>query len=189
MYLTKFSINPSRTDDRNDAHRDVQRLFGSNRIDSGALYRIQNDTMYVLSKSQPIESEYSQIVNGMRLEQMCNADRIEKMIENGATLRFDVECNPMKHQHSVNRKPIRNEDEQIEWLTQTFKTNGISVENVAVVSSKCENINRKGNRWKIEFVRYGGTIRIVDAEKAKAMWKQGIGRSRAYGGGLLMIAK
>jgi len=122
-------------------------------------------------------------------------------ITNGASYRFLLRANPTKkikdsggkttNQGKV-RVPIIDEDEIIAWLSRQFE--GLA-EIKAVTLAQQDLLyfrKNKGNQnhvGKIQTVTYSGILRVLGSESLVNKMKDGIGPAKAFGCGLLTLAK
>lgn len=122
-------------------------------------------------------------------------------ITNGASYRFMLRANPTKrikdsggktsNQGKV-RVPIIDEDEIIAWLSRQFE--GLA-EIKAVTLARQDLLyfqKNKGNQnhfGKIQTVTYSGILTVIEAKLLVNKMIEGIGPAKAFGCGLLTLAK
>src|SRR5699024_7379090 len=85
-------------------------------------------------------------------------------------------------------------EQQLAWLAQRSETAGFRLLDDAVVVGRERKTFRKNNESSSRTVslstaRFEGTLEIIDAEALRTTLNQGIGRARAYGCGLLTLAR
>ena len=122
-------------------------------------------------------------------------------ITNGASYRFLLRANPTKkikdsggkttNQGKV-RVPIIDEDEIIAWLSRQFE--GLAeIKAVTLAQQDLLYFRKdKGNQnhvGKIQTVTYSGILTVVESESLVNKMKDGIGPAKAFGCGLLTLAK
>lgn len=122
-------------------------------------------------------------------------------ITNGASYRFLLRANPTKrikdsggkttNQGRV-RVPIIDEDEIIAWLSRQFE--GLAeIKAVTLAQQDLLYFRKdKGNQnhvGKIQTVTYSGLLTVVESESLVNKMKDGIGPAKAFGCGLLTLAK
>lgn len=122
-------------------------------------------------------------------------------ITNGANYRFLLRANPTKkikdsggkttNQGKV-RVPIIDEDEIIAWLSRQFE--GLAeIKAVTLAQQDLLYFRKdKGNQnhvGKIQTVTYSGILTVVESESLVNKMKDGIGPAKAFGCGLLTLAK
>ena len=122
-------------------------------------------------------------------------------ITNGASYRFLLRANPTKrikdsggkttNQGRV-RVPIIDEDEIIAWLSRQFE--GLAeIKTVALAQQDLlyfrKNKGNKNHVGKIQTVTYSGILTVIESESLVNKMKEGIGPAKAFGCGLLTLAK
>jgi CRISPR system Cascade subunit CasE len=133
--------------------------------------------------------------------------KIYSILPNETELIFRLRANPTKCISAKNenyakfvgkRVELRKEEEQIEWLQRKGEQHGFHL-NLVTVNSDVANVSTTPNgkvfgnheKGKLTFnsVVFDGTLQISDAEKFRETLIHGIGQGKAYGFGLLSIAK
>lgn len=120
-------------------------------------------------------------------------------IENDTVWRFRLVANPTKSftNESGKRGSIHAHNTpyyQKKWLMDRCEKNGFLVkeEEFSVVESKWQRFYKGGERKKpviLLAVTYEGILRIIDEEKFQKVLLEGMGRGKAFGMGMLTIAK
>lgn len=175
-----------------------------------ALYRVetsdQGKTPYLLvqSEAEPNWERVSALHPGM----FCSAvvREMEPEFKVGRRLRFRLRANPTKmltnRDGAGERHPKRvglyREQEQREWLARTAERSGFQVDPAAVLmtprgqltGAKPAAVGRSvGARVRCFVVDYDGILTVSDAEMFERCLREGIGRSKAWGCGLLSVAR
>ena len=133
--------------------------------------------------------------------------QIYSLLPNETELMFRIRANPTKCVSAKNmdfakfvgkRVELRTEEDQIEWLKRKGEQHGFRLTTVKV-NSEVENVaatpngkvfgNHKKGKLTFNSVVFDGNLKITDAEKFKETLIHGIGQGKAYGFGLLSIAK
>lgn len=151
---------------------------------------------------KPVHKTYSELKNGHRLRFRLRANPTRRLNEkpNGK------EADSKKRGKRVD---IRNEDEQIKWLERKGESCGFQliklrlngdvpnvhagheekIEGRKIVSTS--NEKSQTNRMRLTFgsVLFDGELVITDAERFRQTLVDGIGSGKAYGFGLLSIAR
>lgn len=119
----------------------------------------------------------------------------------GQTWAFRLMANPVRHGRKPGDKETRpyglvREEDQINWLAARQERMGVSlgedVPAVRVVRQDSWSFKRKrdvGAQVTLNTVVFEGTLAVIDADLLKSTLTQGIGRARAYGCGLLTLAR
>lgn len=89
---------------------------------------------------------------------------------------------------------IYQEKEQLEWLSRRGLNDGFEILNANIDSFEDHRANKsqKDNRReipKIHTVTFSGILRITDPEKFKIAYTKGIGSGKAFGCGMLLLAR
>ena len=136
----------------------------------------------------------------------CNQKEDSRVFSNGDNLRFRLRANPtvcrVNRDSEGNRNPKRvglyKEEEQLEWLSRIGERHGFSVNLQAVLVT---DLNKKDGykpadetgsqkqSIKCYMVDYDGKLTVTDAEALHRALQHGIGRGKAWGCGLLSLAK
>jgi CRISPR system Cascade subunit CasE len=133
--------------------------------------------------------------------------QIYNFLPNETELMFRIRANPTKCVSAKNtdfakfagkRVELRTSEDQIEWLKRKSGQHGFRLTAVKV-NSEVENVaatpngkvygNHKQGKLTFNSVIFDGNLKITDAEKFKETLIHGIGQGKAYGFGLLSIAK
>lgn len=171
--------------------------------------------LLVQSQTEP---EWSNLPSGYLIDDFDEMDnpaikRIDQVygsLSNGTRLRFRLRANPTRRvsQQSANEKSngygkrveIYEEEKQIEWLQRKGEQNGFRLLTVRAnpgVHNVHARPEAKAIGWrdrsqppmKFGAVLFEGQIEILDAAKFVEALSKGIGSGKAYGFGLLSIAK
>jgi CRISPR system Cascade subunit CasE len=121
-------------------------------------------------------------------------------IEAGAVFDFRLRANPTKRLQQDDpagrlqkgaRVGLRG-PAQLAWLVRKGAQHGFSVDEVTVVDQEhqTERGRRRGSdRLVLEGVTFAGQLRVTDAAALRSALKSGIGSGKAYGFGLLSLAR
>jgi CRISPR system Cascade subunit CasE len=120
-------------------------------------------------------------------------------LDGGDTLRFTVRTVPMRRQSANLRDgtpmkepgehALRTDDERVIWLADRL---GAAARLTAfpLISAEPDRIGyRKGDRFLHRPTLFEGAIEVLDAEALWSLVTRGIGRAKAYGNGMLMLAR
>ena len=207
MYLSRVKLDCTRRKTM-IALSAVQKIHGAveacfNGVKQRKLWRIDNlnGNLYIL-----IESETEPDLSGLNDQfGFCGNDksvetkpydRFLGKIENGSKWRFRLTANPTRSVAKSNGE--RGEvvahattDYQKKWLIDHAEKNGFSVKNdgFEVVGKKWLSFHKGNDHSKVTIlsVTYEGNLIVTDRNKFVEAIKNGIGRGKAYGNGLLTI--
>lgn len=120
-------------------------------------------------------------------------------LQRDQVLSFRLQANPTKkmrrlendpRKHS-NRVPLVHEEQQIEWLKKRGETAGFRVRQVTISRPQQQKIwKQKGEKpITLYSVRFEGHLQVTDPEALREAIQKGIGPSKAFGCGLLSLAR
>ena len=192
MYATVITLNPGNPlvtnvlQSRYIGHQAVKALTGKQervlwRIDPGIYPELT-----VRSPARPrLESFLSRRPN-YAVDVSC--EKFEPDLREGQVLRFQVEVNPVKRVLFSGHKRAREGDSEIyQWLTGYLSNRGVEVLGLSILQKQGHKIRRKGQAFRLFVADVAGDLRVVDPECFRAAVYDGIGRSGAFGCGLLKI--
>lgn len=102
-----------------------------------------------------------------------------------------VRCDESGRRRNSNRVPLVREDEQIAWLQNRAESSGFALLRVAVSTSQKQFAwkPKKGRPITIFMVQFEGYLRVTLPTKLTEAITTGIGPARAFGCGLLSLAR
>jgi len=204
MYISQLLLNdrqPQVHRDLGNAHTFHQRLMHgfpdqpteTPRADWHILYRREPDSFQVLVQSA-IEPDWSclpphYLQDGARVKPFnLDADTLSV----GQQLRFRLKANPSKRD-KASRKIIGfyRRDDQLAWLTRQGERHGFKLLTVDAIPAPNVFGTKKNGKApiRIHTVLFQGVLQVQDPAALAAAVRQGIGRGRSYGCGLLSLAK
>lgn len=210
MYLSRVELNEYRRetmramDSPQVMHAAVMASFGSFGEGSGqrVLWRIDRlgCAVYLLvqSAARPdfthIVEQFGRPATGQGWDTVEYDGHIGKMVD-GSVWRFRLRANPV---HSVkgdaDRGKVRGHvtaEQQLSWLKERAGKLGFAVESddgtlgVQIVQREVKKFNRQGKTVTLTVVTYEGVLRITDSALFADAMRNGIGRGKAYGCGLI----
>lgn len=158
-----------------------------------------NEDYAVRVECKTVHEQYSNVENGMRLLFRLQANPTKRVGK--ADTKADERFKPSEDRKIRRRVELRTDEEKIEWLKRKGEDAGFRLTNVrikeaienAAVHSSLKQFGRCGGRddKKMTFgaALFEGILEVTDAEKFKLALETGIGTGKAYGFGLLSIAK
>ncbi|EPG75125.1 CRISPR-associated protein Cas6/Cse3/CasE, subtype TIGR01907-like protein [Leptospira fainei serovar Hurstbridge str. BUT 6] len=89
---------------------------------------------------------------------------------------------------------VYREQEQLQWIAKRGSENGFEILNVIIESSGNSNAfktkaTERHKISKIHTVTFSGVLRITNPEKFKTAYTKGIGSGKAFGCGMLLLAR
>lgn len=204
MYLSKIHIPWLHAQNPYQLHQALWRLFpGCEQADRDFLFRVEQlqkgigAQVLMQSTTQPQSNEQSPALLAQR-EYVLN-------VQNGQRLRFRLRANPIKtikdsSKGTVEKKgkiftktvrvPLLHEEQQQAWLER--KLQAFAQLETLIVQPEPILYFRKakeGRSGKIQTVMFDGVLTVTDAEAFNNEIMRGIGPAKAFGCGLLSVAR
>lgn len=217
MFLTKLTVNPRSTLFRMDVrdvhnmHRTVMSGFpedGPNdayRQEHGVLWRLdhigQNLVHYVQSITEP---DWSRLPDDhlLGVAQVRPLAPLLDGIGPGQKFAFRLQANatrfvrPPDRPHRPRREPIRKPADQISWLVRKGDQHGFVIPTgphgqpeVTTTTVPQLTGNKKNHKVTIAPLRFDGHLVVTNPQDFRQAITTGIGRAKAYGCGLLSLAR
>ena len=202
MYFSQCVLNSVKSVNPYILHKKIWKLFPDKADEKRSfLFRVENLGQRGVQKILLQSTHQPQSADGDLL--LLNEPKDVKFdsITNGASYRFLLRANPTKkikdekgkttNQGKV-RVPIIDEQEIIAWLYRKFE--GIAkIEAVTLAQQDLLYFRKdKGNQkhvGKIQTVTFSGILNVIETELLITKIKEGIGPAKAFGCGLLTLAK
>lgn len=204
--------------DCQELHRTVMRCFptalGPARVEHGVLYRLEMDRdgrakLLVQSKVLPDWTRLPQnYLDGSAPDLNPATGSLQRILDGitpAARYQFRLVANPTRSlgvvaedgKRKEKRVELRKPDEWYQWLERKGALHGFKTMRCAtqpVPNASTAEISkvygkRKGQELTIATVRFDGLLEVVDGSLFREAVTRGIGRSRAYGCGLLSIVR
>lgn len=203
MYLSKLTLNErekSVYQDLGNAHKLHQRIMhgfpdeptDKPRQDWCILYRHEPDSLVILVQSA-IEPDWTRLKENYLQESQIKAfEWQEKSLTEGNLYQFRLKANPSKRDNKTRRTiGIYRQADQIAWLDRKGEQNGFKATGIDVVptAKTYGRKEKKSDPITIHSVLFQGILQVTDTERFIKALREGIGRGRSYGCGLLSIAK
>ena len=206
MYMTRINLKSFPTP--NVVHGVISAAFPGKRNDlsNENLWRIDSlgdsRVLIIVSTDPPDIPEIVRKIGANKLssggsEENMRADKtldytpFLRQISNGQEWRFRVCANPVEHKKQAPSEErgkifaLRSIEEQLEWLDRQGEKSGFSVKGCAIINDSWIAFNKV----RIRAVTYDGVLTVTDADAFRTILTQGIGRGKAYGCGLLTVAR
>ena len=139
-----------------------------------------------LSKLRPFET-----TDGAKLDKTLDYEPFIAQIESNQIWNFRLCANPIEHKKkSPDDKrgkifALRTIEEQIEWVMKQGAKYGFRLKGCSIIGDSWISFNKV----RIRSVTYDGVLEVIDADAFRTALTQGIGRGKAYGCGLLTVAR
>jgi len=157
---------------------------------NGALY------LLLLSEDQPhFQSIAVQFCSSENDCEIKCYDSLLKRIENGTVWRFRLVANPTYSKKKDDARGVVHAhittDYQAQWLTKKSERCGFRLAEFQVTESKWQQFYKAGGKRPVTLITaaYEGILEVTDAAKFREALREGIGRGKAYGMGLLTVMR
>ena len=176
MYLSKISLRSLPA----SVHRLVMRGFPSTEHDSprakwGILYRVEPSGVVLVQSA--IEPDWSAVAP----PESVSIRLLSPKINIGQVYAFRIAINPVVVQRG-RRVPVPVED----WLAK--RDLGAELDIAHVDYSRITDTSGDGHRVTLSVARVEGVLKVADTGRLQEVLTKGVGKSRAYGCGMLSIA-
>ena len=145
------------------------------------LWRLDGQTILLTSEDEPDKEalgKYGKVA-------IKDYSKFVENISSTRPYRFKLVANPLQMDIKNRRIPCHGNSQRLEWLKKQGARYGFTIIQAQVVGYK-ENKIRK-HRFTVKSVTFEGILQVTDIEKFKQALKQGIGREKAYGCGMVTI--
>ena len=204
MYLSKINLDirhPSVRQalrDANDMHRNLMAGFDSARAKGHILFRVfsHRDQMYLLVASDEKPDIPALSVRGFHTEAALIRDvtPLKQAFMPGRCFRFELLASPCKKVEGEGKNSRRffldTVEARADWLRRKGAQGGFQILQVDEIGNR-EDIcgRRRGVEIKNCGVIFSGFLRISDSEAFWQSYSAGIGPGKAYGMGMLTLAR
>lgn len=210
MYLSQIQLDirhPSirrALRDCNELHRDLMSAFPQTQTDDAArktenmLFRLveHRDGICLLMTSDSVPNAECLRKRGYLLAPNAVKDvsALENVFRAGMFLRFEILLSPCKKissdQKNSRRVFLQKEDERAQWMDRQGEKYGFRICNLEEKAVRISlDGNKNGSRIHYDAVSMTGVMEITDAKMFFQAYRQGIGPGKAYGLGMLTVAK
>jgi CRISPR system Cascade subunit CasE len=205
MYLSKLVLNERDRKVRSDLsnahnlHRSLMQAFPDRyqekpRADWNILFRQELDSDVILVQSDAaLEPDWTQLPHGYLVNHVIKSFNLQaSQLKPGQIFQFRLKANPSKRDKQSGKLiGMFHRPDQEAWLARKGTQSGFAIETVDVIPTpNLYGTKAKGTSpIKIFTVLYQGTLQVSDPTLFFDAIRQGIGRGRSYGCGLLSIAK
>ncbi|WP_419927242.1 type I-E CRISPR-associated protein Cas6/Cse3/CasE [Candidatus Poriferisocius sp.] len=191
-----------RVDSRNaySMHRRVMSLFpkadsGQARSEFGVLWRIEpseSPTLLIQSRGQP---DFTRLPGEYGRFRSKSIDRHLSSLERGHVVNYRAVVNPVRSSRAggQNKQTAIPFCEQAEWWQAREQRIGLTPLDAPVLTGQpARNLYRdNGDRARVPIysIRVDGIAEVVDADSLREAIEGGVGRAKAWGCGLLTVAR
>lgn len=158
-------------------HQFVLNAFG-NRIQAKAMFRVEKDHILVLSQEKP---DWSFCARNAKVKEY------NPSFKAGQILNFRLKANPVIEQNGK-RKAICEENNLVQWMMSKGTKNGFEIQEMSVSEPIVEKAKKKGKDIICNSVKFDGMLKVIECEAFENAIKNGIGKAKSFGFGLLSVA-
>lgn len=203
MYLTRLILDPrcaqARRDlaDAYDMHRTLSRAFvtGDAEQPTRFLWRLERDTNPWTHPTVLVQSRHAGAWDSLQslpgyLQKPAESKAVElyKHVQAG-TYRFRLMANPTVTRLGK-RYGLMDEVTQLEWLKRQGARHGFAVKaGVVSASDLLESKRKPGNNITVQQVCFDGMLEVREPSDVRKALLDGIGPAKAFGCGLLSLAR
>lgn len=109
-------------------------------------------------------------------------------VDNNSEISYRVHVNPVKS-HENKRTAIKDHNEIMEWWIKKIAQLGITPIDQAILDVNVSNISMKSSNFALADAVIVGRAKVVDVDSLRKSALVGVGKSKSYGCGLLLIGK
>ncbi len=198
MFISLVKVITTNISDEQIVHSAILQLFNSNRETSGVLYKqlgvgtegeliVAQYLVYSKTSPKPVESLPEPFLYTVEIE---DSKEIEPHFKEGVTLRFSTWLNPVRrNRETKNCYLINNPEERREWFENKMKNIGATVISYQEKAQKTICFNKHDMQGKYVGILYEGKLRVDAPETFLENYVNGIGKGKAYGLGLISLAR
>lgn len=175
-----------------DWHQFSWMFFDAEKKSRDFLTRVEEDKegyrLILVSATQPSKDR----VEGIGIANLKSREIGDWFFHKG-TYKFDILASPVKSvgtkgSKKKNKIPITEEPKIAEWFMNQAKKSGFSISEINIRKKGGIQITRKNSSpMTINSVEISGVVEVLDENLLRATFAGGIGRSKAFGHGLLKI--
>ena len=196
MYLSRLILNPE-SDYVNSLINNPARMhvalqtgpFGSTRKERNVLYRLMREgNIYVLYVQSDVLPDWKTVTGkNIVLDGIRNVSGLMDCFDNENIFGFTIRANPCKRNENK-IMPIMDTSLKLQWMKRCAEKYGFELLQCRETGMERHNVQKKDMRFVVCSTDFNGILKIKDKELFKKAFREGIGREKAYGCGLLMLS-
>jgi CRISPR system Cascade subunit CasE len=209
MYISRLFLDPANRQviheiaNRYELHRTLTAQFeGKQREEIGLLFRLEEADTYefappTLLVQTLIAPDWEKLYQKGMLLQKAETKLYEPELQQGDVLYFRLLANPTVRRRSGDfagkRVELRKDEEHEAWLVRKSAQSGFTLQGVRTSDrgkiTSTRFVDGKKQTITHQAVLYDGVLEVRDAQRFLVALKKGIGPAKAFGFGLLSLAK
>lgn len=187
-------------ENREFLHKEIQKMFGTSRIDSSVLYRIdqskREQAFLITVKSAVVPNiEASSLFRKYKTDsESVDLSKYYAGLKEGFRANFKLEAFPYYYifkegKKNPVRRVIKDSKQRVEWLRKKLSESGLELVYLAQDKDDSQKKISKASSGTGYFktFQFSGKVVVKDEEKAARALENGIGPEKAYGAGLLVL--
>ncbi|MCQ3806448.1 MAG: type I-E CRISPR-associated protein Cas6/Cse3/CasE [Acidimicrobiia bacterium] len=203
--LSMLTLNPKSQQCRNDMrnlqsiHRRIMGLFphtpaAQARQEFGVLWRVEPKESPTLLLQSSMEPDFSSLPERYASYEHKNIDNHLESLRNGQIVRYRVMVNPVRSSRARGRNdqtPIPFAQHSEWWDSRSRRIGLLSLDTPMLIGQPAKRLRRNSvdPSLPIYSTRVDGIAEIADADILRLAIESGVGRAKAWGCGLLTVAK
>jgi CRISPR system Cascade subunit CasE len=203
MYLSQIILNDRDRKVRHDLsnihnlHRSIMQAFPDVeqkrvRADWQILFRLEPDSNVLMVQSE-LEPDWGKLPLTYLTQQQCKPFQPEvSLFPVDRLLRFRLKANPSKRDKETRKTVgLYYQPDQEAWFSRQATQHGFSVEGLDIIpAANLWGTKEKGQpQIKIHTALFQGVLKVQDPDLFAKAVRQGIGKGKSYGCGLLSLSK
>ncbi len=203
MHLTRLTLDPRSAQARRDLgdayemHRTLARAFAADAQSPPArfLWRLEagsnawaTPVVLVQAAAEADWSALQALPNYLQRPVESKRLALEEWVEGGGRYRFRLQANPTVTRQGK-RYGLVGEDEQLAWLNRQGGRHGFSIEAALVTASDVLSSRKGEGLISVQRVCFEGRLQVQNLEAFSRALVAGIGPAKAFGCGLLSVAR
>lgn len=203
MYLTRLTLDVRSHMVRRDLgsayemHRTLARAFAPDEASRPErfLWRLETvgagwgQPVVLVQSAQPGRWEPLTSIHGyLSRPPEGKAVEMADLVQEGRRMRFRLLANPTVTRNGK-RYGLAGEEEQLAWLSRQGERHGFRVEAALVTAQGLMDSRKEGRPLTIQQVLYDGYLEVLNSTQLSQALIAGIGPAKAFGCGLLSVAR
>jgi CRISPR system Cascade subunit CasE len=190
MHISEFVLDCFYSRNPYEIHRLLWSFFpGAPDDDRSFLYRVtygkRGEPLRLLMQSF-IAPDMNVRVKGCVL---LRTKEFRPSLRESARYRFLLCANPIKRLCKERcRLPLIDEDQLLVWLAHKLEP-AAEIESADIAEKRNLYFRKEGEAGKIAIVTFAGVLKVLSSEKVADLIKKGIGPAKAFGCGLISLAR
>lgn len=190
MYITQIELDTrnhqifKKLRSLDDYHAYIESAFPAEQLlgmRKRHLWRLDGQNLLLASEDEPDKEalgKYGKVTTK-------SYDRFLDNISTERPYRFRLVANPLQSDIKDRRIPCHGNSQRLEWLKKQGARYGFTVIQAQVANYKENKIRKHG--FTVKSVTFEGILQVTNTKKFKQALRQGIGREKAYGCGMVTV--